>query len=416
MKQQEAEIITPAVPSFYDQLQVTVPSLRAALIEVLVSVGADPAKPQDLSRRFGLNKNLTWKISKTVGGSDFYAAVPHIPGSAGVEIFLRALAKAGAPAHLVEDVRQVARDFERVVKVHTGDRATLEAMINSRLPVSQRSEQAELNRKKAYQANSGIWGARARTQLAMNVLAPSADQPEMADLVQVGGLEGFRRLRSDARWLLFRRERWSDDDPHPGPDRTESLDPDFPADKGVPLLGEFCSKPIPDIEVISDAGEDQYELPPGPVGNMAAFTCIYGQVVRDVGSTVADAEGEYSEIGSNLITPVENFLFDMLVHRDFEWAMNPEVVIYSRMDGGALHASARRTRNLLPVIEPVHDLGWGTAALATPLLPTYPKLVRAIFGRLEWDPNEFHAFRFAMTYPPIPTAALLRSKLPVRAS
>jgi hypothetical protein len=390
--------------------------LRAAIIELLAAVEADPANPQGLARRFGLNKNLTWRISKVVGTADPYAAVPHIPGTGGFRILFDALARAGAPESLINDARRAAADFQGVVNVHTGDRTTLEMMVNDLLPDAARREQAEQVRKQAFRGNSGIWGVRAKAQMAMNILAPHAGEPDHADLVQVAGLVGFRRLRPDVRWLLFRKERWNDDDPQPDPDVIESLDPDFPAERGVPLLGEYCTRPVPDIRLIRGESEDQFELPPGPVGATAALTCIYGQVIRKVGATYAQREGEYSEIGCNLVTPAEQFVFDLLVHRDFEWAMPPELAMYGRLDGSAMHMAARRERNLLKVPESVQDLGLGVAALVTPLLPRYSNLVRDVFARLAWNADDFRAFRLSMPYPPVPTVALLRVRLPVRAA
>lgn len=403
-------------PAFREDLHTALQGYRSAIIELLAAIGADSGKPQDLSRQFKLNKNLTWKISKIAAATDLYAIVPHIPGSIAMEIFLRAMQDAAAPRDLVETARRAAKDFEQVVTVHTGDRATLEIMVNGLLPAAMKSDRDEQNRKLGFQGNSAAWGVRAHVQLTLNLLAPNADDPDKADLVQVGGLDGFRRLRRDARWLLFRRERWADDDPRPEKDEARSLDPNYPVEKGVPLLGEFCSKPIPAIDVVVGEGEDQFELPPGPVGNAAAFTCIYGQIAHRVGGTYAEHEGEYAEIGCNMTTPVEVVLFDLLVHRELDWAMNPELVMYSRMDGGALHRSEWRSRNLLQVEETVHDLGWGVGGLATPIYTSHTKLVRYVLDTLKWNADDFRAFRFTMSYPPIPTVALLRSKLPVRAT
>jgi hypothetical protein len=414
MALQEVESHLRDAPAFRDDLRSALQAYRASIIELMAAVGADPGKPQVVARRFNLNKNLTWKVSKIAGASDLYAAVPHIPGAAGLDIFLSALQRADAPKGLIEATRKAAGEFDRVVQVHTGDRATLEIMVNGMLPSAMKSERDEQNRKLAFQGNSATWGVRAKVQLTLNVLAPNPDDPEMADLVQVGGLAKFRRLRPDARWLLFRRERWSDDDPHPAQDEAESLDPDYPADQGVPLLGDYCSKPIPDIEVLSGEGEDQYELPPGPVGNTAALTCLWGQIARKVGTTYATTEDEYVELGCNLITPVEHVLFDQLVHRDLEWAMDPKLVMYSRLDGGGLQRAMRRSRSVLPVAESIHDLGWGVDGLATPLLQNHPKLVRDVLDRLDWRAEDFRAFRFTMPYPPIPAVAMIMAKLPPR--
>jgi hypothetical protein len=401
--------------SFREDLRSALQGYRAAIIELMASVGADPGRPQEVARRFNLNKNLTWKISKIAAASDLYAAVPHLPGSAGLAIFLRALKRAGAAPELLQATRNAVAELDRVVKVHTGDRATLEIMVNGLLPAAAKRERDEQNRKLAFKGASAAWGVRAKVQLMINILAPNPGDPDMADLVQVGGLVELRRLRRDARWLLFRRERWSDDDPHPARDQAESLDGDFPADKGVPLLGAFCSKPIPEIEVISGEGEEQYELPPGPVGNTAACTCRYGQVSRRVGPTYTRHPGEAAELGCNLMTPVEHVLFDLLVHRDLDWAMNPRLVMYGRLDGGGMQPASRRPRNVLPVTEPVHDLGWGVDGLATPLLRDHVKLARYVLDRLPWRGEDLWAYRFTMSYPPIPTAVMFLADLPVRA-
>ncbi|MCK4873813.1 MAG: hypothetical protein KAS72_13915 [Phycisphaerales bacterium] len=398
-------------PPFEEHLKTAAGGFRSAILELMSTVGADPGRPQEVARRFGLRSGLTWKVCKVVQEADVRAAIPHIPGSAGVKLFLDAIEKAGAPAETVEVARQASRAFERMVEIHTGDRSTLEMMVSD---MQSTPAQAEQIRKQAYQGNSGTYGVRAKAQLTLNILAPNADEPTQCDLVQVGGLISFRRLRRDARWLLFRRERWAGDSLQEEPDRWEPLDPEGASDHGIPLLTQFCSKPLPEIDVVTDIGEDQYELPPGPIGNAAALTCIYGSVSRAVGPAYGDEPGEYSELGPNLITPAQHLLFDLFVHRDFEWAMQPEFVICSRMDGGPVHMAIRRERNYLPVPEGVHDLGWGITACATPILSKYTKLLNYTFNRLSWNAEDFRAFRVTMRYPPIPTVALLRSELPLR--
>ncbi len=296
-----------------------------------------------------------------------------------------------------------------MVEIHTGDRTTLETMIGSMSPATGASEQS---RKLAFQGNSGNWGVRATAQLSLNILAPNRDDPTECDLVQIGGLLGFRRLRREARWLLFRCERWTDHALRNEPLRSEPLDADS-SPPNTPLIRRFCSKPLPEVEVIAAAGEDQFELPPGPVGNTAAMDCVYGLLSRRVGPAYAEGDDENSDLGVNLITPVEHVLLDLLVHRDFEWAMRPQVALCSRLDGGAIYEAVRRERNVVPLTEQVQDLGWGSSALATSLMPKYPSLLRYAFERVGWDAGAFRAFRFSMQYPPIPTVALLRSPLPV---
>ena len=61
--------------------------LQNALRVLYAAVGADPARPQAVSRQFKLNKNLTWKVAKVIQSVDPIEAVPLIPGSEGMEIF-----------------------------------------------------------------------------------------------------------------------------------------------------------------------------------------------------------------------------------------------------------------------------------------------------------------------------------------
>ena len=71
-------------PSFEDHAKLVVHKMRGDLSELLALVEADPTRPQDMARKFGLNKNMTWKISRIVCETDPYAVIPHIPGKAGM--------------------------------------------------------------------------------------------------------------------------------------------------------------------------------------------------------------------------------------------------------------------------------------------------------------------------------------------
>ena len=56
--------------SFPKHARAVVRTVRGAFTELLISVGADPSDPQAMSRKFGLNKNLAWKISKIIQADD----------------------------------------------------------------------------------------------------------------------------------------------------------------------------------------------------------------------------------------------------------------------------------------------------------------------------------------------------------
>lgn len=396
---------------FEDDYKAAAQGVRAAMTDLLASAGLGAFNSRELARHLGLNKNLTWKLSKIINGSDLYAAAQHIPGSAGMKLMLNAMRKAGAPSASIETAKAAIRNFERVVEVHTGDRATLEQMLANLAARPTRTEHLLQNRKQAYQGNSGTYGVRAKAQMAANILAPAATEGNV-DVLQVAGVVGLRRLRHDARWLLFRRSSFNDDGTRALPADGEALDPRHA--RGIPLLADYCTDPIPKLEIVRTDQEAQYELPPGPVGNTAAMNLIYGVVMRDTASIYRDEHNQYAELFCSVSTPAELLQFDLIVHEDFEWAMAPEPLLLNRMDGSPSHLTSGRERNLLPFTETVQELGRGVSRMSSAHLPWYTKLLSDVFERAGWDSERFVGFRLTMPFPPIPSQAMLRAPLPER--
>src|SRR5215471_507782 len=89
--------------------------VRGGLIELYGAVGADPTAPQDVARRYGLNRNLTWKLSRVINASGPFASLNHLPGYQGLELAIGAFESAGASREAVEQLRAAVRRFTEVV-------------------------------------------------------------------------------------------------------------------------------------------------------------------------------------------------------------------------------------------------------------------------------------------------------------
>src|SRR5690606_24262474 len=129
-----------ASDDFVARYEETVLGIRTAFTELLLSAGADPARPSEIARRFQLNKNLTWMVSKIVNSPDVYAVAQHIPGTARIDSLLTAMGKAGATQREVAKLRSALDDFDRLVVEHTGDRETLELILAEMSPEEARAE------------------------------------------------------------------------------------------------------------------------------------------------------------------------------------------------------------------------------------------------------------------------------------
>lgn len=399
-----------AFPSHFER---SVQRIRGAFTELLTGVGADPGVPQAVARRFGVNKNLAWKICKIVNTPDPYQAVQHLPGASGCDILLKALRKGGAEAASIDAVRAALEEFEGMVELHAGDRATLERMLGSMRPERVDPLVLEASRKAAFQGNSAVFGVQARVRSGAHLIAPSREFPGRLDVGILGGLVDFRRLRPTATWPLT-QEQHAVDDPEGGPRRVEPIDPDVRPGE-PPFVREFCTQPLPDVRSVPASDGTIFELREGPVGNTAALTCAFGWILRGFGSTHATDEDQRGEYFLRLNTPAERAHFDLLVHRDLPFEGAPEFDLYSLMQGRVEIPLTTHTRFLLPHVVTVESLGASPPVLASPHAPRQTELLGVAAARLGCDLAEFRGYRLSLTYPPIPTLAIFHYPLPAPA-
>lgn len=386
-------------PSFQDHCRDTVRELRGALLEVYRQAGADPERPQDVSRLLGLNKNLTWKISRVLQAEDAFEALPLMPGMAGLDLVLEATERAGADVSSVQRARVAIAAIEAMVATHGGDRATMDLMLDSMAKSG-----LEKSRKLAFRGNAGIWGVMAKARVSAQVLAPNADKPDMLDVMLIAGLQRVRRFRPIPRWPVFRLGRYEFD----GHVQRFAVEEDDLAPWG--FLPSFSRGPMPEIHVREEGDEVTYEVGDGPVGKTGEFGCYFGFGYRADVPRYQTRPDETAWLAAAVSMPVETLLFDLFVHKDMPEALGAETSIY----GGAWQNTPQfAPSSKLPINDrPVH-LGRG-ADLATPLADQYAAVMQRSFERAGWDPEDFHCLRLVVEHPPMPSRAVIRYPLPVR--
>lgn len=396
--------------AFLDGGKSAVQSLRRAFADVLVSAGADPEKPQDVSRRFGLDKTLSWRIARVIREEDAWEAVAHIPRRPSVRIFVDRMAKHGVPREKLNALLESVNEFERFIEVHTGDRETLEMMVGAAAKRSA-DKRMETFRKNGFQANSAVWGVRAKLQFSASFVIPSS-QPGQLETAMICGFGALRRLRPDLPWTIAAAMAWDDQgrtdedvDRRPAPLHADGLI------DGAPLLPDFCSDPLPQLRTVRTPGTSRFELVEGPVGNTAATTVVLGWKWRGPVPMEQSAEGEMGEHGMRISTPVEAALLDVFIHKSLTFAMEAQAAIYSDLPRGPRYPDDGPTAGLLPMPTDISDLGEGPPDTTTPELPRYSEIVSYTARRLGFGINDFHGFRYRLKYPPIPTFALIRHPL-----
>jgi hypothetical protein len=164
---------------------------------------------------------------------------------------------------------------------------------------------------------------------------------------------------------------------------------------------------------MGNAGE-KYILSEGPVGNTAALTCATGWFCRGFANRYRTADDQHGAHFARLDTPTETLIQDIFVHKDLSSVMPPEVELYSQLVDTSFGSVFERSGSRLPFSESVVELGQGLVTVATPEIPLYTDVVKSVFDRVNWDPDDFTAYRFKMRFPPIASVAVLRYELPER--
>jgi len=395
---------------FVEEAKVVLQEVRTSLATLVGSVGANPTQPQEIARRFGLDKTLTWKIARVICDDDTLAAAVHVPGKASIRNFVDVLEKKGATSAATQPVLAAMDRLEDLIATHSGDRGTFEVMLGSASDELAKKS-GETARKMAYQGCSAIWGVRARVHTSLHFVAPNRESDRLLDLGVIAGFCDFRRLRSDVAWAVARRATLTTSGVPQSMGSIVPMAPDLvPADS--PILKQFSSTPLPDLRQTQGQGNmTRFELTEGPIGNTAAATCILGWVARGISSRYATDDDIYGEHVVRLSTPVEVLYHDLYVHRDLAFAMKPEIFIYSDLPGGPTFPYDGLERGKLPVMEDVIYLGEGPPNAAAADIANYRQMVDFAAERMGWSLNDFHGFRFRLKYPPIPTLCLYRYPL-----
>lgn len=407
-------------PGLEQHAESVLRQLRAAFADLFAALEIDATSPRYVARRLGLDKSLAWKVTTVVHGVDLFAIGQHLPGSAGIEIFFKAVqrelrdrAASQRTEELIEGARSAVRGFDRLVEIHSGDRPSLEMMLSSYARES--PERLEMmHRKQLFNGTSYLWGVQAKAQLRADFVAPS-QQPGMVDIASLRGFIGLRRLRPEVPWVIDRTRIADDDAGVRQPLRREALDPDCDSDSDAPLLREFCSKPLPEVRrVPGTEGFVHFELAAGPVGDTGAVTCIGGEVFCGAAPRYRNEQNNFGEHGQLMRTPSRLLVFDVFLHRSLDFTLPPVLAVEGQGPVAPTYPFGDRERSSLAVHETVEDLGGGPPIVQTADIPNYARIVERVFGRVGWNAGDFHGFRVRMRFPPAFTVIVLRYPLPER--
>lgn len=375
--------------------------VRAAVHDLLSSVGADPSRTRESSRLLGLSRQLTWRLSRVVCSTEPEAILSDIPGPQGMSKFVAACRELGAPEENVSALLNATRSFESAIEAVSGSRKSLAALMANQ---GDRTDPGahERERRKLFEGGSAVWGVEAATRFVSVFLFPASDDPSMLDVAHVTGYLGFKRLRPIPWPMSYEAVRSRGGAPVNF--TKEPLDPMGASEGQLQLIKRFCDPSNPDIRVSTLGDLKRFELAPGPVGKAGAATVVFGTYLRHLYPRIANDEHSLANFTVMLETPVERVLFDMFIHRDVGLDAPPSAHLCEKLTHPHAPNDDEIERLALPLAETVQSLGPGASGALTPYIPWYSRLVTFVTDRIGHAPEAFAGTRFEMAYPPIPTS------------
>lgn len=403
-----------AAAPFESAARDTLKQLRDALGLAIESIPGEPVtRPSELARRLDLDTRLAWKISKVVNARDPFLASQYLPGASGVKIFLRAASRRDVSATVLDGVRQAFKRFDELMKVHSDNRETFDAMLAGHV-TDQRGRVDLEHRKSAFRAMSYIWGVQARTHLHTYLLAPSATASYF-DAAILRGYIDLRWIRPNVPWRLSRFYTVdAAGEMHTSFEREPIAPPPSggPGEADMPVMHEFSTQPLPECRrVVGGKGNVSYRLVEGSVGDTGAMTCVYGEVIR--AAEPSRVQGDHTALCMTALprTPARTLMFDVLVHRELFDAPRFRAELYGDLYGEAFEGDPAEC-DRLPMHETIEFLGAGAGAVRTPDVPRYPEMVQQAAERLGCRDDSFDAWRLRIEYPPVPSALRVTQPLP----
>lgn len=384
----------------------TLRRMREAFAAILDALPEQPRRPSEIRPALGVPQHLARRIAGIVNEEDEFLSAQHFLGERRLEAFYKAAAKKNVPNRLISAAKLAVAELDHLTEVHAGDRESLEMM----LLASARKEDEDVSyshRRSAFLANSFLWGVQAQAHLSCVIHFPS-DDPQRGHAASVNGLIGLRRMRPDQPWVIGRVR--GTDDQHCERKEGSSPRPIVPSDDetGGWLLRDFCSQPLPQIRCIK-RGEStmEEELQASEVGNAGLMTCVRGSWLPYGVPTRQSESDQVLGNASQVRTPTELLIQDMLMHRDAPVQGEPWVKVYNDVHQLAgLAPSYEESRDVLRMGEVVTRHGPDVLETDTPEVPRYGEMVRFVCDRLGCDLNDFELFRVRIRYPVVPSNVL----------
>ncbi len=385
--------------------------VRQTLVQLLESAHLHPTKGRETARSLQIDRNLVWRVTRIAKAEDILSAIGDIPTASQVEKICVACERLGASPTTVQAARMAIIEFEQVVEECAGNREYFEAMVSG-LQVDDVTQRQESTRKMTFLGNLALWGVQARVNFKTMIYVPG-DAPNVIDCIRIAGLVDFKRSRQ-RNWPIHRVAAY-DDAGSVISIKSVPILPDDNLPPGLPLLKPFCSGSHLEIVPVKRSYGTRYDLGSGPFGNQGTLTYLFADRLvhaHETFRTTDRGDDRYLASMNDLATPSELVMHDIFIHRDLKLDATPEVLLLDRLSTSRGYQHDEVEADRMPLSTHILNVSAGPLSSSLKQYPEYAKALQYVLKNQGIDGNDLHGHRFTMTFPPVPSAVVMRLPLP----
>lgn len=359
-------------------------SLREAFRVVLNSPAISSVSSTEASRRLGVSQPVMSRVVRAVQTSDPIVLVHTMPGPEPLRRILRAARQVSGDVADIDRADVLVDEFERIIKTVAKDRGGFDTILSGWLPEVRKKTDLSC-RQAVFRGMSQIKGVNREATINAFFIDPTADGRVRSIAIEAS--IGLRRLRPGTRVVDGAGGGFGEDF------RSISGEPIKRADQLY--IEEFCSAPIPDVEIEAEhAGDCLFTLNGDTVGQQSAIDLVWGS--QAMFNTIPPK----GELGAAVSTPSKLWCVYAFVHGDVLYQDPPPFRLYDTTIYGMLDRRDKNRENTaLGPIQKMTRLGSNALEVHNHTMPHFNELVTHICTKSGSDPASYHCFGVEHEYP-----------------
>ena len=406
----EIALETPAAPARIEDVVLGISrGVQQSFARLIGQLPGRVVRASHLQRALEIDSKVAWQVFKIAKAEDPMDAVRYMPSMVSVRRVVAAAERKGISREVLIAMEDAVSQYDAAGKQHADGRASFTSMIASMRNDGAAEAVSQQIRRSAYRDNCQLWGSQVGLFLNQGVIR--RDSTGAISCLATSIKTDFRKLRADALPILYGYSQRSKDGKLIPADR-HPLDAEAFEKYGVPVLPQFCSKPLPSFGYAEmKDGWTVHRIQGDQIGKLSSIDLVTSYTFRDPGLVELSDGRKIFFLSLVFRVPTETAIIEMLIHRPTMGLLVPQFRILPEV-GIDFVTEMERLQPVLPSYESVQNLGRLPTAPPVSEYRHYTNMTTFVLDKLGLIQDEFDVYRVSIAYPMLHTLAVLWFEVP----